>query len=357
MAFVVFESPTERLALLLVPSIGYSTPSEGVRVAMTPSTRWLTGWYLLASLAIVVVVVVVGVLLVGKFPVPALLAIAVSPTYGALWRWRAALTAQRMVALRVAHAARGLVALQGVAMTSGEAVPAGISGRPSVWWDVSVENWSEDSDGGDWAYVLSRHGGSTEALVLQDPSGQAAVWLRDAEIMLQEQSWTSTEDDLPEAGVALCGESGWPWDGRRPLRVRETRVEVGAPLYVLGTVTEARALPPDGEPQERSVWALRANLRSGVWGDTLQRTLPAFIAIPVLVAVKYFGLLGGIACADVRRPELPPDTKVIWKGRLGRPFVVSDSPQSETIRQLQKQALWYFVAALVLVAIMLSDLG
>ena len=66
------------------------------------------------------------------------------------------------------------------------------------------------------------------------------VWLRDADLLLQEHSWESGKQALPEAGVALLKETAFAWKSGKRLRVRETRMEANGHVYVHGTLDEAR---------------------------------------------------------------------------------------------------------------------
>lgn len=81
---------------------------------------------------------------------------------------------------KVASAAVGLVELHGRAVTS-EPLPVAISGRPCVWWDVTVSLWYEDSDRNhQWRQVAARYGGRIDVIELEDDTGRVRVWLEGA---------------------------------------------------------------------------------------------------------------------------------------------------------------------------------
>ena len=51
--------------------------------------------------------------------------------------------------------------------------------------------------------------------------------------------------------------------------------------------------------------------------------------------------------AATKRPHRrhgPADALVVWKGRIGRPFLVSNLPESAALAGLRRRSLWTFVA-------------
>jgi hypothetical protein len=249
---------------------------------------------------------------------------------------------------RIAQAAGGLVKLQGRAVADAP-VRAAVSGRACAWWDVTVEIWSESSEGSSWGTVLARHGGSTDVLVIDDGSGRVPVWLRDADLLLQEHTWESGgsgRQPLPEGGLALLRGTGYAWDGAARLRVRETRMEANADVVVVGTLDEARRLPADG--QERGPARLARALRATDWREAALRRVPAALRTPVVVAFGYLHMLFSLSRGGARTqrpgdappPSLPPSARVVWKGRGGHALIVSDRTPTDALAQWRKHALW-----------------
>jgi hypothetical protein len=249
---------------------------------------------------------------------------------------------------RVMSAALGLVELQGRAVTDTPSA-AGASGRPSVWWDVAVDAWYEDSrdKGGQWRQVLARHGGEAQTLLLQDDSGCLPVWLRDADLLLREHCWESGKDALPAPGLELLRAASLGWQGRQRLRVRERRMEAGGPLYVLGTLDEARHLPAADVP-EGGLQGLLRSLRTGRWRQALVQAVPGPLRMTVTVTLAYLDMLfslgrGGERARQPRDaavpPALTPSALLVWKGRAGRAFIVSDRREPEALAQLRKRSL------------------
>ena len=246
---------------------------------------------------------------------------------------------------KVSSAAMGLVELEGRALTERPSA-AGVSGRPSVWWDVAVDVWSDDRDNGGWKQMMARHGGSVDTLVLEDATGRMPVWLRDAHLLLQEHSWESGKQPLPERGVALLEGTAFAWNSGKRLRVRESRMEANGPMYVFGTLDEARHLPAAGD--ERGIARLVRSLRTGAWRNALVRSLPALVRAPVTVTLAYLDMLFSIGRGgervqqpqDAPPPALDPSAVLVWKGRAGHALIVSDRRENEAIGQLRKRSLW-----------------
>jgi hypothetical protein len=250
-----------------------------------------------------------------------------------------------MPTAKVARAAAGPVKLEGRAVAERPS-PAGVSGASSVWWDVAVDAWSDSDEGSGWNQVMARHGGRADMLVLEDETGRMPVWLRDADLLLQEHTWETGKQELPEGGVALLQGTAFAWNGRQRLRVRETRMEANAPVVVVGTLDQARNLPADGD--ERGLARLKRSLRSGRWRSTLVRWLPALLRAPVMVAIAYLDMLFGVGRGgerarqpgDAPRPTLGASATLVWKGRAGHALIVSDRRETEALAQLRRRSLW-----------------
>lgn len=259
---------------------------------------------------------------------------------------------------RVVSAAIGQVELEG-RVVAAETSPAGASGRPSVWWDVTVDVWSDASDDGGWKPALQAHGGRIDQLVLEDDTGRMPVWLRGADLLLEEHVWESGRDALPPHGVAWLAGTHLPWQGGERLRVRETRMEAGATLYVHGRLDEARHLAIGQTWSDR----LLRPLRDGTWRRTLLARLPSPLRLPLGVALAYVELLWSGPRAGERRhgpedaplPALPPETLVVWRGRGGHSLLVSDRRESEALAQLRRRSCWAVGIGIALICLCLHE--
>jgi hypothetical protein len=251
---------------------------------------------------------------------------------------------------KAGSAALGLVELEGRALST-ESSPAPVTGRVSAWWDVTVSVWSEDSSGkGQWSQMAARHDGRIDLIELKDDTGRLPVWLPGAVMLLEPRTWETGKDVLPTGGVALLEELGFPWDGQRRLLVREDCLEVGHSVYVLGTLDERRHLrePSEAGLIERGL----QQLASGQWRRTLVGAVPAPLRVVVTVLIGYLGMLTQMGNGGARAlreevvapPAIEPNALVVWKGRSGRPFLVSNRGEAAALAALRKRSLWTFAA-------------
>jgi hypothetical protein len=246
---------------------------------------------------------------------------------------------------RASSAALGLVELEGRAVTD-QPSPAGITGRPSVWWDVSVSLWYEDSEtGGTWRQVAARHGGSNEVVTFEDDSGRLPLWLEGAQLVLEPQSWEAGRDTLPARGLALLDELGFPWEGGKRIRVSEQCVEAGGKLYVLGSLGERRHIP---DPSEASALDRAQRLwRTGQWRRALVGAFPVPARLIVSVVIGYLGLVSSVGRGGERvyraeaaePPVMAPSALLIWKGRGSRPYLVSNRTEKVALAALRQRSL------------------
>lgn len=314
-------------------------------------------WGTLKVVGIVIAVLALLALLIVLFALllHPLILIPASVAFGA-WLCRRGLAGLRD-GLAVANtptskagsAALGLVELEGRAVTS-EASAAAVTGRSCVWWDVAIYLWYDDSDrNGEWKQVASRHGGSIDLVELEDDSGRLPVWLPGATLLLDTRTWESGKDDLPEAGAALLDELGFAWADPRRKRVTEECMEANQTLYVLGTLDQRRHLRDASEagPLERALQMLR----SGEWRRALVGAVPEVLRIVVAVLIGYVDMMTRLGFGQERGPrdlvaappaELAPDALVVWKGRNGRPFLVSNQPEQAALAVLRRRSLWTF---------------
>jgi hypothetical protein len=251
---------------------------------------------------------------------------------------------------KASSAALGLVELEGRALASSPTAAA-VTGRSSAWWDVTVSVWSEERSGkGHWSQMAARHGGRIDLIELEDDTGRLPVWLPGATMLLDARTWETGKDVLPPEGVALLDELGFPWDGQRRLLVREQCLEVGHTLYVLGTLDERANLrdPSEAGPLERGL----QQVVSGQWRRTVVGAAPASLRVIVAVLIGFLDIVtqvgnGGdraLREAVIAPPEIAPSALVVWKGRGGRPFLVSNRTEHDALAALRKRSLWTFGA-------------
>jgi hypothetical protein len=257
---------------------------------------------------------------------------------------RDALHIENTPTAKVSSAAIGLVELEGRAVTD-RAEPAGVSGVPSVWWDVTVDVWDRSKDKGGWKQVMARHGGSAETLLLEDGTGRVPLWLRDADLVLEEHAWETGKHHLPPRGMAMLNGTAFDWRSGARLRVRERRMAAGGPIYVLGTLDEARHA---GTAQPSGFARVVHSLRTGSWRAALIGALPAVVRAPVYIAFSYIDMLTSVGHGGARRqrlqdiapPAVEPTSLLVWKGRAGRAFIVSDQRETQAVKHLRKRSLW-----------------
>jgi len=299
---------------------------------------------IVSVMAILVVLLLLFALVSAVLLVPAALVLGGWLGHRGLDGLRDARRIADMPATRVVHAAVGPVKLEGRAVT-GQPSPAGVTGVPSVWWDVAVDAWSDSDDDGGWQQVMARHGGRADMLLLEDDTGRMPVWLRDADLLLQEHAWESGKHVLPPGGIALLQGTAFAWNGGQRLRVRETRMAANGPVVVAGTLDDARKLPAHGDAG--GLARLKRWLRSGAWRNTLVRSLPPLLRTPVTIAIAYLDMLFSVGRGGERAQppgEAPPalggSRRLVWKGRSGHALIVSDRREPEALAQLRKRSCW-----------------
>ncbi|MES2958704.1 MAG: hypothetical protein V4792_10980 [Pseudomonadota bacterium] len=249
---------------------------------------------------------------------------------------------------KAGSAALGLVELEGRAITS-EPSTAAVTGRSSVWWDVTVSVWHEDGDRQvEWRQVAARHGGRVDLVEFQDDSMTLPVWLPGATLLVDQRTWDSSKDRLPERGLALLEELGLPWGGEQRITVTEECLEADKRLFVLGTLDERRNVR---EPSEASAVERGQQLvRSGEWRRALVDAVPAPMRVIVAVLIGLLDMVTQVGRGGERRPRdivssppaLAPEALLVWRGHAGRPFVVSDRPGRSALSALRRRSLWVF---------------
>jgi hypothetical protein len=225
-----------------------------------------------------------------------------------------------------------------------------------------VEVRSQNRDNSGWQQLAARHGGTIDTLHLEDQTGRVLVWLRDADLLLTEDSWEVGKAALPARGVALLDDLGFPWKSGSELRVRESRLEVDAPVYVLGTLDERRTVPAPGELG--LVAKIVSQFRTGQWRSSLVRMLPSPLDKLVAVLFGFLSILfgvgrGGERPTDTREPvppDLPPEAVLVWKGQGGRPFIVSNRGETTAVSQLRTRSMYRAGIGIAIVCYFLYEL-
>ena len=314
---------------------------------------------------------IIGTALVLIFLFVILLGIVLFPALIALGFWcfrkgiiglRDALAIANTPTAKVSSAAMGLVELEGRAVTQ-RPTPAVVTGTPCVWWDVHVEVWQKRTsgrhEGGQWVEVLSRGAGHVDTLWLEDDTGRMPVWLRDADLLLSEDVWEKGKHELPPGGIQLLAGTPFDWNSTKRVRVREQRMEANGQVYVLGTLDEARRLKDTGGERTTDRWARW--FRSGEWRTWLVESMPQFLRGPMLVAIGYLELLSAAgqskeSLQNAPPPDLESTAVVVWKGRAGRPLIVSNQREQAAASRLRKRSLWYIGGGIAFLCWILYEL-
>jgi hypothetical protein len=228
---------------------------------------------------------------------------------------------------------------------------AAVTGRPCVWWDASVDLWHVDGDkNGTWRQAASRHAGNIDVVEIADKTGRLPVWLKGCELLLANERWESQMDTLPPEGVEWLDGLGFPWRGGQRIRVSEQCLQTDAALFVWGTLDHRRNIP---EPAPAAgLERLKELLRTGEWRRALVSAVPAPGRVVAAVFIGFLDMFTQIGHGAERvpsadestPPHIAPDALLVWKGRGGRPFLVSDRPKPEALASLRQRS-WIFGAA------------
>jgi len=306
------------------------------------------------------VLIILFVMLLGIVLLPALIALGFWCFRKGIIGLRDALAIANTPTAKVSSAAMGLVELEGRALTQ-QPTPAAVTGVPCVWWDMQVEVWQKRSSGrhrgGQWVQVMARGAGHVDTLWLEDSTGRMPVWLRGADVLLSEDMWEKGKNELPPGGIQLLAGTPFDWNSTKRVRVREQRMEANGQIYVLGTLDEAHRLKNAGDERTLERWARW--FRSGAWRDWLVESMPQLLRGPMLVAIGYLELLsatGQREKRDMQPPNLESTAVVVWKGRAGRPLIVSNQREQAAASQLRKRSLWYIGGGIAMLCWILYEL-
>jgi hypothetical protein len=298
----------------------------------------------LALLALLIMLM--GVLLHPIVSVPAGIALSVWLIRKGLAGLRNVDAAQTGQSAPVSAAPLGRVALEGRAVAP-STTPSGITGRPCVWWDVTLHAASVDSGQQiEWQQLASRCAGTIGVVELDDGNARIPVWLHGADLILQTRSWDSGSDPLPEHGQAFLQSLGFSWGSHRRLRVSETGLQADAPLYVIGTLEERRHVAVPHAPQ--GLARIPDLIRSGKWRRELVAAVPAPARIVVAVLIGYVDMLVSLGHGQDRVrpdaaatiPDLAPTDRLVWQGSAGEPFIVSDRPRQDALNGWRTRSRW-----------------
>jgi len=330
--------------------IGERLPLQDAQSRMGISSReWST--FKVAGIVVAVLALLVALILLLSFLFQPVVAIPAGFVAGG-WLLhkgfaglRDGLAATNTPTAKTSSAALGLVELAGRATTNHPSVAA-VTGRPSVWWDVAVHRWSDaGNNDGEWRQVAARHGGRVDVVELTDEAGCVPIWLKDADVLLATEVWESRKDSLPAPGVALLEEMGFPWPGDGRIRVSEACLEVNGSLYVIGTLDERRNVTEHVSP--RGFAGVVQSVRTGEWRRSVVAAAPGPARIVVAVLIGFLDIIGKVGkggerikvADDSSPPEIAPTALLVWKGRTGQPFLVSNRPEQKGLATLRQRSL------------------
>jgi hypothetical protein len=105
-------------------------------------------------------------------------------------------------------------------------------------------------------------------------------------------------------------------------------------------------------------------IRTGRWRDKLLRTLPRWLAILVATLFGFFSIVLGVGRGgerphgphDSAAPEMAPGAVLVWKGRAGRPFIVSNGREGQALSQLRTRSLYRAAAGIVVLCYCVYEL-
>lgn len=170
--------------------------------------------------------------------------------YGAKGRRMAGLIA-KLETCPIGDASPGLVEVQGTIKPTGELLRSPMSGKDCVYFEFKVEEQrtrSSSSEGHDNTYWHTLVDDSQRAgFSVDDGTGSVSVAIAQADLLLSEDKAGHSsvlQNPTPEFKDAMArygkGTKGWVFN--RTLRYRETFLEPGDRLYVLGTFSGGRIL-------------------------------------------------------------------------------------------------------------------
>jgi hypothetical protein len=241
------------------------------------------------------VAIIVAVLFVTHIVSAILLGIGAALIGFAFTKYQAQVTIRNLPTAKARSAAIGLAELSGRARGDTPTVSP-ITGTPSVLWHAVIERYERRGSKQYWKALFSRLDFAS-MFELEDDSGRVLVWPADADLKFASlHTWRSQDGPPPASVSAVLERLGITWpqrDSRNPVRMSETVVRDGDPLYVIGTLVERGRIDASRRTQIRGSWA--------------EEVIGAF--------------------RPLHPPDVDPNRVVVWKGEPGRPFILSGSEQ------------------------------
>jgi hypothetical protein len=269
---------------------------------------------------------------------------------GAVWfglgfrHYRHQLTIRDTPLSKIGAAAIGLVEVTG-RVHSDTSVTAPLSSDPCIFWKVSVEAYKDDN-----LTKISEYHSSASSFEIDDGTGRVLIWAWDSDVIVtSSKTWQGSADELEKKippGRLRDSLKHISPELRHGLVMTERRIELGATLYVMGTLSERLHVTTTSSFRERVQDRFRPKPSN-----------PAGATTPTaLDAAKMFGLaivmvVGGLSTGRVlwlppEPPPPPPDVDphqvLIWRGNRDRPFIIADSAEGiviETLTRWTKLAL------------------
>ena len=148
---------------------------------------------------------------------------------------------QNMPTSTVRSIAMGLVELKGKAVAAKETLTAPFSAKKCFryWW--IVEERREDKDGHEYWRTISS-GSEGVPFYLQDATGKVLISAEQAELDMPStfQAGSGIGREPPPVVKQWLEKKGIKWSGwifNKPLRYRESAIEAGSQLYIMGDAT------------------------------------------------------------------------------------------------------------------------
>jgi hypothetical protein len=107
-----------------------------------------------------------------------------------------------------------------------------------------------------------------------------------------------------------------------------------------------------------------ASIRTGEWRRKVVTAAPGSAQVVVAVLIGFLDLFSKIGTGgervrgadDSSPPDIAPAAMVVWKGRAGRPFLVSNRPEPAALTSLRQRSLLFCGAGAVVLCYTLYEL-
>src|SRR6185295_1440135 len=118
------------------------------------------------------------------------------------------------------------------------------------------------------------------------------------------------------------------------------------------TLDERRTISEDG--QGGIVARVATWVRTNQWRNSLIRMLPRWLGQLVAVLFGLISIVFGVGrggervkgLQDSAPPDIGPGALLVWKGRAGRPFIVSNGREAKALSQLRWRSLYRCAAGI-----------